>query len=162
MSDSDDKGKLKQRLAEAKGAEERTAILEDLPYGVGFGKPPKQSRFQPGQSGNRKGRPKGSLNYSTMIDLELEKKIEVTDHGKREKLTKFQVAIRQLLNTAAKGDAKAILTTLSFMQKAGRLEQSSVLPATAINQKDMETAVSLLEFYKSHSVGEDDGGGEAQ
>jgi hypothetical protein len=31
-------------------------------YEVGYGKPPKASRFAPGQSGNRRGRPKGARN----------------------------------------------------------------------------------------------------
>ena len=31
-------------------------------YEVGYGKPPKHSRFRPGKSGNPKGRPKGSKN----------------------------------------------------------------------------------------------------
>jgi Family of unknown function (DUF5681) len=29
-------------------------------YDVGYGKPPKTTQFQPGQSGNRRGRPKGA------------------------------------------------------------------------------------------------------
>ena len=31
-------------------------------YEVGYGKPPKDTRFKPGQSGNPSGRPKGATN----------------------------------------------------------------------------------------------------
>ena len=31
-------------------------------YRIGYGKPPKESRFQPGQSGNPRGRPRGAKN----------------------------------------------------------------------------------------------------
>ena len=33
---------------------------------VGYGKPPKHTRFKPGQSGNSKGRPKGVRNFRRM------------------------------------------------------------------------------------------------
>jgi hypothetical protein len=39
----------------------------DKPYEVGYGKPPKRSRFRKGVSGNRKGRPKGKRNFVTVL-----------------------------------------------------------------------------------------------
>jgi uncharacterized protein DUF5681 len=36
-------------------------------YQVGYGRPPLHTRFQPGRSGNEKGRPAGSQNHSTII-----------------------------------------------------------------------------------------------
>ena len=38
----------------------------ETPYEVGYGRPPSATRFQPGQSGNPKGRPKGTRNASSM------------------------------------------------------------------------------------------------
>src|SRR5205807_1912426 len=52
---------LKRRLKEA-SPQERADILKDVEYDVGFGKPPKASRFRAGQSGNPLGRPKRSEN----------------------------------------------------------------------------------------------------
>ncbi|MCY3732928.1 MAG: DUF5681 domain-containing protein, partial [Chloroflexi bacterium] len=50
-------------------------------YDVGFGKPPKHSRFKKGKSGNPKGRPKGSRNFSMVVKETLEEPVRVTSHG---------------------------------------------------------------------------------
>jgi hypothetical protein len=39
-------------------------------YEVGFRRPPVASRFKPGQSGNRKGRPKGARNKRPALNEE--------------------------------------------------------------------------------------------
>ncbi len=40
-------------------------------YDVGYRKPPKHTRFKPGQSGNPRGRPKGTKNLKTDLIEEL-------------------------------------------------------------------------------------------
>ena len=44
---------------------------------VGYGRPPTEHQFKPGESGNRRGRPKGSKNEATLINEILNRKIEV-------------------------------------------------------------------------------------
>lgn len=82
------------------------------PYEVGYGKPPKATRFKPGQSGNKKGRPKGSKNNATLLNLELDKRITITENGKKQTITKREAMFKQLVNGAIGGNIyKATLVT---------------------------------------------------
>jgi hypothetical protein len=76
-------------------------------YEVGYGRPPKHSRFQKGTSGNTKGRPKGSKNLQTLLQQELDAQVAVNEQGRKKHITKRQVIIKQLVNKAAQGDLKA-------------------------------------------------------
>ena len=86
-------------------------------YKVGYKKPPEHSRFQPGHTrGNRKGRPKGSKNISTMMEEEANALVFMTEEGRRKKLPKIRVGIKQLANKAASGDLKALIILLGELR----------------------------------------------
>ena len=73
-------------------------------YEVGYGKPPRSTRFKKGQSGNPRGRPSGSKNLSTLLSEALNEPVIVTENGRRRKISKRQAIIKQLVNQSAKGD----------------------------------------------------------
>ena len=81
---------------------------DDGPYPVGRGKPPQKTQFKKGQSGNPKGRPKGSKNFKSTINTELNRKVAVNEEGRRKRITKREAIAKQLVNKAAAGDPKAI------------------------------------------------------
>jgi len=77
------------------------------PYEVGRGKPPRKTRFKPGKSGNPKGRPKGSKNFSTVIARALNGKVPITENGRSKKVSGREVIAKKLLHKAFGGDLKA-------------------------------------------------------
>lgn len=85
-------------------------------YDVGFCKTPVHSRFQPGTSGNPKGRPKGSENYLTKFNRLLEEKIEVIENGRRKKISKAEALMKAFVNRALKGDVKAAQQAWAMMR----------------------------------------------
>jgi hypothetical protein len=98
-------------------------------YDIGYGKPPRHSRFQKGQSGNPRGRPSGSKNLSTLLSEALNEPVIVTENGKRRKISKRQAVITQLVNQSAKGDWRAAKILLDIVHDIeGRTE-----PQTAEN-----------------------------
>ena len=92
-------------------------------YAVGYRKPPTHSRFKKGKSGNPKGRPKGSRNFSTDVKATLEESIRVTSHGKAKTVSTQLAALlrRRRLPDAAGGRARSALHCstgcLSMLQK---------------------------------------------
>jgi nucleoid-associated protein YgaU len=72
------------------------------PYEVGFGKPPKRTRFKKGHSGNPKGRPRKKPDlYSELTKVLREK---VTVEGQQERVTVQQALSLRLRDQALRGE----------------------------------------------------------
>ncbi|PZF75874.1 hypothetical protein DK847_16775 [Aestuariivirga litoralis] len=83
-------------------------------YEVGYGKPPKANQFQPGTSGNPKGRRKGSRNLKDFAREELDRKQRVTADGKMRSLSNREIIVLAQINKARKGDSKAFREILAL------------------------------------------------
>jgi hypothetical protein len=116
---------------------------------TGYRKPPANSRFRPGQSGNPKGRPKGSLNVTTVLMKTLREKVVINENGKRSKITKLEAYLKQLVNKAASGDLRAITHLSSMVSAAG--EQTAVdgnSSTEPINERDQKVLTDILKRYE--------------
>jgi Family of unknown function (DUF5681) len=87
-------------------------------YTIGYGRPPQHTRFQPGRSGNPKGRPKDTKNLSTLFTEELARTITLTENGKRKKMSKRQALAKQLVNKALGNDPKAAALVLDQIRRS--------------------------------------------
>jgi hypothetical protein len=89
-------------------------------YEVGYGKPPRRSRFPKGQSGNPKGRPRGSRSSATLLKEILSERVEVRENGRIRTVTKKELILRYAVNKAATGDSRArdfLLNRTPWLQK---------------------------------------------
>ena len=51
-------------------------------FDIGYRRPPKASQFQPGHSGNPRGRPKGGRKVGAVLQELMNAKVTVTEHGR--------------------------------------------------------------------------------
>ena len=85
-------------------------------YEVGYGKPPRDTRFKEGQSGNPRGRPPGLKNLKTLLSEALNEPVVVAENGGHRKITKRQAIITQLVNRSATADLRAIKILLDMLR----------------------------------------------
>ena len=85
-------------------------------YEVGYGKPPRHTRFQKGRSGNPTGRPRGKKNLATLLSDALDEPVIVVENGRRKKISKRQAIITQLVNKSASADLKATQILLAMLR----------------------------------------------
>ena len=74
---------------------------------VGYCSPPKNSRFKKGQSGNPKGRPRGSHTLPALLEKALRETVVITEKGKRKTVRKAEALMKQLVNRACAGEVPA-------------------------------------------------------
>lgn len=103
-------------------------------YQVGYKKPPKNKQFQKGQSGNPRGRPKGSSNISEILQKACQKPVRVKgENGRSYYMPKIEAVITQIMNAAAKYDPQAIKALVDLLKAFPVLMQPLPPPPPVFN-----------------------------
>jgi hypothetical protein len=87
---------------------------------VGYGKPPKDTQFKKGQSGNPKGRPKqvqAHMPVGRIIRHSLSEEVQGLVNGKTRKMTKLAAIIEVQSAKALKGDTRAAKLVIDLGHK---------------------------------------------
>ncbi len=118
-------------------------------YEVGYGKPPRAHRFQPGQSGNPKGRPKGSLSTLSILSDELAKPISANIGGRAVTMTRRRALVRRFIEKGLAGDLRAIALLIKWDATTG--SSDGAIAGRASDLSPAEDAL-LNEFFAKHSA----------
>jgi hypothetical protein len=117
-------------------------------YEVGYGRPPKKSRFRPGVSGNPKGRRKRKPStLAEIIHGVLSGPIEYRERGRTMAATHHELSLKLLIDHAIKGNlgaAELVLRARTHAERYGdagidRLQISDWLPDYPGQTADQKT-----------------------
>jgi hypothetical protein len=114
-------------------------------YEVGYRKPPRQTRFTKGQSGNPRGRSPGAKNLKTLLSDALNEFVIVSENGGRRKITKREAIITQLVNRSASADFRAIKILLDMVRDI----ESQTDPASVETSPFSESDEKVIEQLKA-------------
>lgn len=138
---------------------ESAALTGGGAYEVGYGRPPRHTRFKKGQSGNLKGRPKGSQNVDRLVIQELMRPITIVVDGKRVTMPTYLVGIRQAGRKATSGDAKAVKLCKDLLAeaKAREIAREAVEPSETDRRKsDKPMLDAIRQHFLRLAKGQDD------
>ena len=90
-------------------------------YEVGYRRPPKHTRWAPGQSGNAKGRPEGSQNFATVVSRLARQPMTVKEGGRSRRVSRLEALYLTLWAQAYKGSVKACAEIRQSLRDAGLL-----------------------------------------
>jgi hypothetical protein len=110
-------------------------------YDVGYGKPPRYTRFAKGQSGNPRGRSSGAKNFTTLLRETLNELVIVTENGGRRKVSKRQAIITQLVNRSATADFRAIKILLDIVRDLERQTEPTAPEPSAFSFSEADEKV---------------------
>jgi hypothetical protein len=125
----------------------RRCLVADKKYEVGFGRPPKSTRFAKGKSGNPNGRPKGSKNLATLFREIGEEQVTVTENGRTRNIKKSHAVIVQLTNKAVSGERWAIQTYLQTDRTFSLSETAEEIPRE-LTQRNKEVVTGFINRMK--------------
>lgn len=100
-------------------------------FAVGYGRPPKATQFKAGESGNPKGRPKGSRSVGAILRSIIQQRVAVTENSKTRRIPVLEVMLRGLAADAMRRDPRALKLLLSL------LEQYAESPETKLHLDEL-------------------------
>ena len=115
----------------------------DKDYDVGYGKPPKHTRFPAGRSGNPQGRPKGSAGFETLLVKHLGKIVNVTVDGQPRRTPVMEAVVLSLIRSLLNGTPDQKIKLLRFL--APLLEQDKEAADQFDYSKLSDDELDLLE-----------------
>lgn len=134
-------------------------------YRTGYCRPPAEHQFKPGQSGNRKGRPKGSRKNQSLadeLDAVLAERVPLRSPSGQQTVSMRKAVLLTLMRDAVTGDLasrKLALTLFQIQLAMEAQEQQEVIEP--VDEEDPKLDEALLkDFLRRNHKGdgdEDDG-----
>jgi uncharacterized protein DUF5681 len=112
-------------------------------YKIGYGKPPKDTQFKTGESGNRKGRPKGAKNLKTDLMEEMHEKVVIREGERSRKIPKQRAIVKALVARTLKGDVRAANTLMHVYFRVLDPEGDAAIAGEPLSAEERDVLQSL-------------------
>lgn len=143
---------VRHRVRQAAPAE--TKLVSDDPpalpspaYSVGYGRPPVQTRFKPGTSGNPKGRPKYARGLNTMAREMLTERVPVRTASGEKRMHRIEAVLLKTFELALKGNHRALSNVLSLYASA--VPEKPAFESVSLAEDLTMTDLAILEEFKA-------------
>jgi hypothetical protein len=126
-------------------------------YKVGKYRPPVESQFKKGQSGNPPGRRKGSKNRKTIVRAAERRLFPVVKGGRKLKMTATEIGMDHLQQAVARGDLKAFDQYFGILERYGDRNEvaASLRDLLAEDKNIMSNLLARMKRRKGHSNGDE-------
>ena len=118
-------------------------------YAVGYARPPKANQFQPGQSGNPAGRPRGRPSLDQLLLEEAARIVKFQAGGKVMHMDRDRALMRKLFDTALQGNLRAIQLVSERLRQAQAALGAKADPEAPLTEEE----IALLEMMSKSSGG---------
>jgi Family of unknown function (DUF5681) len=114
----------------------------EVDYAVGYGRPPKHTRFKPGKSGNPKGRSPQSRNLKTIVKEVFDEQMPIREGGRVRRMAAIEALVRMTMSRAFKGDLKALASLIVMMKQAGYGNEHADITPELLQGLDHESIIA--------------------
>jgi hypothetical protein len=111
-------------------------------YATNYRKPPIETRFKKGQSGNPRGRP--AKNLAALLAAALNEKVTATVDGKRKQVTKREAVITQLVNKSASAELRATKMLIDMIRDIEKKADPAPAEKNPLSPTDKEVVQQLV------------------
>ena len=115
----------------------------------GFCVPPKEYQYQKGQSGNPRGRPRGTRNRNTIVREQMNRKITLTGpNGNSHRISTKEGIIAKQANKALQGNLNSAKWIMELSDAADAEYEAMSVARGQLNHDDK---LILQQYVKSHN-----------
>jgi hypothetical protein len=118
-------------------------------YKVGYGRPPRHTRFAKGRSGNPNGRPPGGANAKSIVSRAISEKVTIREGDRARAMTKLEGMLQAHLVKAIKGDARSAGLVINLVARLGLLAETENETRAALSEEDQ----AILDEYVRSKTG---------
>jgi hypothetical protein len=137
------------------GRREVDRATEADPFRVGYGRPPAETRFKPGVSGNPKGRSKNTPSFSDVTEQVLNEHVEMRVGDRVLRMSNRQALVRSAIRQALAGKPRLLTVLPAIMRYENESLQGRGDANLHLATEDEAILADFLARHKSANTADD-------